>query len=570
MLVSLHVKDLALIEESEVFWEKGLNILTGETGAGKSVIIGSIRLALGAAMNSVVSNKGDKDCIRTGAPYALVELVFTSDRKEVLAKMEELELPQEEDGTIFIQRKIMPGRSVCKVNGETITGKQLKELASLLIAIHGQHDTQTLLKVKKHSQILDDYGADAVSASKEQVKAAYRNYFSLKKEYEQISKDSRAQEKDLALAEFEVEEIVNARLVVGEDEELEERYRRMNNSRKIAEAVSRVSQAIGGESESGAANAISFALREMKNVSSLDSELESMDEQLMQVEELLSDLNRTVSGYLDSLDFSQEEYMEVEERLNVYHHLQNKYGATTEAVLEYLEKQQQKLEKFSDFDGYLAALEQKIKEAEADYSSMATELSALRNKAANSFNKEMNEALQELNFANVDFMAEVNSDESVCSEDGFDEVEFMISLNPGEPRKPLNMVASGGELSRIMLALKTILADKEQIETLIFDEIDAGISGRTAWKVSEKMAVLGKEHQLLCITHLPQIAAMADAHYVIEKNVDENAAVTEIRRLEEAEELNEIARLLGSDSVTEAVLANASELKNLAKETKGY
>ena len=570
MLVSLHVKDLALIEESEVFWENGLNILTGETGAGKSVIIGSIRLALGAAMSSVLGSKGDKDCIRTGAPYALIELVFQSDRAEVIQKMEELELPAEEDGTIFIQRKIMPGRSVCKVNGETTTGKQLKELASLLIAIHGQHDTQTLLNVKKHSQILDDYGADLILPVKEQVKDAYRNFLSLKKEYEQANDDSRQQEKDLALAEFEVEEISNARLVVGEDEQLEEQYRRMNNSRKIAEAVSRVSQAIGGENENGAANAVSFALREMKSVSSYDGELEEMDNQLMQIEEMLSELDRVVSGYLDSLEFSQEEYMAIEERLNVYNHLKNKYGASTQEVLDYLEKQQNKLEKYSDFDGYLAALEQKVKKAKAAYVMSASTLSNLRKEVAVSFNKDMNEALQELNFANVDFEADVSTDEESYSEEGFDDVEFMIALNPGEPRKPLSLVASGGELSRIMLALKTILADKEQIETLIFDEIDAGISGRTAWKVSEKMAVLGKEHQLLCITHLPQIAAMADAHYAIEKNVDENAAVTQIRRLEKEEELNEIARLLGSDSITEAVLANASELKNLAKQTKGY
>lgn len=570
MLVSLHVKDLALIEESEVFWENGLNILTGETGAGKSVIIGSIRLALGAAMSSVLGSKGDKDCIRTGASYALVELVFQSKREEVLRKMEELDLPVEEDGTIFIQRKIMSGRSVCKVNGETTTGKQLKELASLLIAIHGQHDTQTLLNVKKHSQILDDYGADSIVPLKEKIKTAYRSYSSIKKELEQAGEDSRQQEKDLALAEFEVEEISNARLVVGEDEQLEEQYRKMNNSRKIAEAVSRVSQAIGGENESGAANAISFALREMKSVSSYDSELEEMDGQLMQIEELLSELDRSVSGYLDSLEFSQEEYMAVEERLNTYNHLKNKYGPTTQEVLDYLEKQQQKLDKYSDYDAYLAALEKKLADAEEQYCTSAGELSRIRKEAAAAFNKEMNEALQELNFANVDFDALVTVDETVRSEDGFDDVEFMIALNPGEPRKPLNLVASGGELSRIMLALKTILADKEQIETLIFDEIDTGISGRTAWKVSEKMAVLGKGHQLICITHLPQIAAMADAHYVIEKNVDEKAAVTEIRRLEENEELDEIARLLGSDAITEAVLANASELKNLAKETKGY
>lgn len=570
MLVSLHVKDLALIEENEVFWENGLNILTGETGAGKSVIIGSIRLALGAAMSSVVGNKKDTDCIRTNASYALVELVFLSKRSEVRNKMEELELPMEEDGTIFIQRKIMPGRSVCKVNGETVTGKQLKELASLLIAIHGQHDTQTLLNVRKHSGILDDFASDVISVLKEKVKDAYRSLYSLKKEYKQAVEENTQQERNLALAEFEAGEIANARLVVGEDEQLEEQYRKMNNNRRIAEAVSRISQAVGSMNESGAANAVSFALREIKGVSSYDSQLLEMDEKLMQIEDMISDLDRELSSYLDTLEFSQEEYRITEERLNIYNHLKNKYGPTTQDVLRYLEEQQEKLERYSDFDGYLSELKKKIAKAEEEYNTYASQLSNQRKKAAVLFNKEMNIALSELNFANVDFEAMIKTDTTLYAEDGFDDVEFMISLNPGEPRKPLNMVASGGELSRIMLALKTILADKEQIETLIFDEIDAGISGRTAWKVSEKMAVLGKGHQLICITHLPQIAAMADSHYVIEKTVDENAAVTEIRRLDEKEELNEIARLLGSDSITETVLANAVELKKMAKETKGY
>jgi len=569
MLVSLHVKDLALIEENEVFWENGLNILTGETGAGKSVIIGSIRLALGAAMNSVLGSKGDKDCIRTGAQYALVELVFQTNRSEILAKMEELELPLE-DGNIFIQRKIMPGRSVCKVNGETVAAKQLKELASLLIDIHGQHDTQTLLNVKKHSRIVDDFASEMIFPVKEKLKEAYRTYTNCKKEFLQASDAEKQQERELALAQFEVEEIANARLVVGEDEELEERYRKMNNSRKIAEAVSRVSQAIGTENESGAGIGVSFALRELKTVSAFDSELADMEQQLMQVEDMLSDLDRNVTSYLDSLEFSQEEYMTVEERLNVYNHLKNKYGSTVEEVLAYFDKQSARLEKMADYEGYLNALQEKMEEAEADVIAYSNQLSGLRKEAATELGRQMNEALLDLNFANVDFDVAVSSDETVRSEEGFDDIEFMISLNPGEPRKPLNMVASGGELSRIMLALKTIMADKENIETLIFDEIDSGISGRTAWKVSEKMAVLGKEHQLICITHLPQIAAMADAHYVIEKNVDETAAVTEIRRLAKEEELSEIARLLGSDSITEAVLANAKELKEMANQTKGY
>ena len=570
MLVSLHVKDLALIEENEVFWENGLNILTGETGAGKSVIIGSIRLALGAAMNSVRGSKSDKDCIRTGAQYALVELVFQTNRREILSKMEELELPVEEDGSIFIQRKIMPGRSVCKVNGETVAAKQLKELASLLIAIHGQHDTQTLLNVKKHSQIVDDFASEVIFPIKDKLKEAYRTYTTCKREFAQANEDEKQQERELALAEFEVEEITNARLVSGEDDELEERYRRMNNSRRIVESVSRVSQAIGTENESGAGICISYALRELKSVSSLDKELSDMEEELMQIEDMLSNLDRSVASYLDSLEFSQEEYMETEGRLNVYNHLKNKYGSTVEEVLAYLEKQSAKLEKMADYEGYLNSLRMKTEEAEADVVMYSKQLSKLRKEAAEKLGSQMNEALLDLNFANVDFDVAVSTDESTRTEEGFDEIEFMISLNPGEPRKPLTMVASGGELSRIMLALKTIMADKENIETLIFDEIDSGISGRTAWKVSEKMAVLGREHQLICITHLPQIAAMADAHYAIEKNVDETAAVTEIRRLVPKEELSEIARLLGSDFITDTVLANAKELKEMANQTKAY
>ena len=570
MLVSLHVKDLALIEENEVFWENGLNILTGETGAGKSVIIGSIRLALGAAMNSVLGSKGDKDCIRTGAQYALVELVFQTNRNEIFAKMEELELPVEKDGSIFIQRKIMQGRSVCKVNGETVAAKQLKELASLLIDIHGQHDTQTLLNVKKHSQIVDDFASEVISPVKDKLKESYRTYTTYKKEFLQASEDEKQQERELVLAQFEVEEILNARPVVGEDDELEEQYRRMNNSRKIAEAVYRVSQAIGTDNESGAGIGISYALRELKSVSALDSVLADMEQQLMQIEDMLSDIDRNVSSYMDSLEFSQEEYMAVEERLNVYNHLKNKYGSTVEEVLSYLEKQSSRLEKMADYEGYLNDLQEKVTEAEADVIAYSKQLSGLRKEAAVLLGMQMNEALLDLNFANVDFEVAVTCDESVRSEEGFDDIEFMISLNPGELRKPLTMVASGGELSRIMLALKTIMADKENIETLIFDEIDSGISGKTAWKVSEKMAVLGKGHQLICITHLPQIAAMADAHYVIEKTVDESAAITEIRRLDAQDELKEIARLLGSDSITETVLANAKELKEMANQTKGY
>ena len=570
MLVSLHVKDLALIEETEVLWKEGLNIITGETGAGKSVIIGSIRLALGAAMSSVLGSKGDRDCIRTGADYALVELVFSTKKESIISKLEELDLPVESDGTIFIQRKIMPGRSVCKVNGETTSGKQLKELASLLIDIHGQHDTQTLLNVKKHSAILDEFAGADITEKKNQLKLAYKEYDRLRKELQRATADLEDRDKEISLAEFEVNEIENARLEIGEDEKLEERFRIMNNSRKIVEGIGRVSFALGSESESGAMNGVSYALREIKSVASYDQELESIEEQIATIDDLLADVNRSVSDYLDHIQFSQEEYIETEERLNIYNHLKNKYGSSVEEIFTYLEKQQEKLSKLVDYEGYIESLHMDVDAAEKLVISLSGELSQLRKNAAVILSEKMQEALTELNFANVDFDVCVTSDEERRSEDGFDEVEFMISLNPGEPRKPMNLVASGGELSRIMLALKTIMADGEQIETLIFDEIDSGISGRTAWKVSEKMAVLGRAHQLICITHLPQIAAMADSHYVIEKSLDETKAVTDIHSLNEKEQLEEIARLLGSDTITDAAIANAVELKNMAKQTKAY
>lgn len=570
MLVSLHVKDLALIEEIEVLWKDGLNILTGETGAGKSVIIGSVRLALGAAMSSVLGSKGDRECIRTGAEYALVELVFQSDKKEVKDKLLELDLPVEEDGTIFIQRKIRQSRSVCKVNGETTTGKQLKELASLLIDIHGQRDTQTLLNVKKQSRILDDFGADEISAIKDELKLAYENYDRCRKELKKATLDEESRRKELALAEFEVNEIEAAGIQEGEDEQLEERFRKMNHSRKIAEALTGVQQAIGGDSENGAMNGVSYALRELKTVSGYDPDLEGLEEQLLTVDDLLSDLNRGVTGYLENIQFSQEEYHETEERLNLYNLLKTKYGNTVEQILNYFSLQKKKLDQLSDYDSYLLSLREKLEETEKQVVSLSGKLSEKRRYYAKILSEKMSESLGELNFANADFEVRVDTDETKRSEEGFDDVEFMISPNPGEPRKAMNLVASGGELSRIMLALKTIMADREQTETLIFDEIDSGISGRTAWKVSEKMAILGKNHQLICITHLPQIAAMADAHFVIEKNLEDNHAITDIRALNEDEQLKEIARLLGSDTVTDAALANARELKNMAKSVKEY
>ena len=562
MLISLHVKYLALIEESEVYFLEGLNILTGETGAGKSIIIGSIHLALGA--------KAGRECIRTGTEYALVELIFSSEKKEVLDKMKELELPMEHDGTILIQRKIMPGRSVCKVNGETIGSRQLMELASLLIDIHGQNDTQTLLNVKRYSEILDDFAGEELYVVKKDFAEQYDAYQVLKKQLEQAKEQEANRDKELALAQFESQEIKQAALQPQEDILLEEQYRKMNNSKKIAEAMSKASKAIGGDIDGNAGEQVSYALREVKSVSVYDLELSQLEEELTQIDDLMNDFNRHINNYLSELEFEPEEFNRVEERLNICNHLKSKYGNSVEEILIYMDKQNEKIAQLSDIQSYMEELQKKLSLAESQVMECAMKLSNLREQYAQTLSVELCKNLKDLNFLNVEFKVLVERNGEAMTRDGIDFVDFLVSFNPGEPIKSLSQVASGGELSRFMLALKSIMADKEETETLIFDEIDAGISGKTAWNVSEKMAVLGREHQLICITHLPQIAAMADTHFVIEKQSQDNSTVTQIRELRSEESLQEIARLLGTSQITPAVLANAKELKEMANHTKRY
>ena len=559
MLVSLHVKNLALIDETEVFFGEGLNILSGETGAGKSIIIGSVNLALGA--------KADKDMIRNGADYALVELIFQIE-DDVKKQILNMELPVEEDNTLIIQRRIQPARSVCKVNGETVTAKQVKELAELLIDIHGQHEHQSLLHKKKHLEILDEYAGEKIAKLKNALKADYKQYEAVRKELEESSMDEEARKRELSMAEFEAAEIAEAALKAGEDEELEKTYRKMINGQKIVEALSVVYSCCGSEEEQGAANQIGRAIREIRTAASFDEEIEPIQAMLDDIDSMLNDLNHSVSRLMDGMEFDEQQFKETEERLNQLNHLKSKYGKTLEEVIAYGERVQEKLEKLSDYEMYKEQLEKQVQEAKEKVLKGCEKVSVLRAENAKKLAKQMKEALVDLNFLDVKFEIQVRPNEETIHADGFDEVEFMISTNPGEAIKPLGMVASGGELSRIMLALKTVLAKKDKTDTLIFDEIDTGISGKTAWKVSEKLGILGKEHQVICITHLPQIAAMADNHFLIEKTTDKEKTSTTIREVKEEESIRELARLLGSENITETALSNARELKEMAANTK--
>ncbi|SHN53296.1 DNA repair protein RecN (Recombination protein N) [Butyrivibrio hungatei DSM 14810] len=561
MLYSLHVKNLALIKEQEIEFSKGLNILTGETGAGKSVIIGSVNLALGG--------KTDAGLIRTGEESALVELTFGELNDQQKKFIKDMDIELDEDGTVIIQRKIMPGRSVSKICGETVSARQLKDIASILINIHGQNDHQELLHKKKHMEILDDYCMNELKTPLQELSLRYEEMRSLEKELEDMSMDESSRLREQELLEFEVNEINDANVVLGEDEELESRYHKMVNSRKISEAAYAASaMTSGNDGEDSASDLIGRAVRELSSVSNYDSDIEDLLSQLSDIENLLTDFNHSLSDYVSDLEFDDEDFRNTEDRLNTLNHLKDKYGGSLEKVLEYLEEKSSRLEALSDLDAVRSKLTKSLDDKRKEVLLLCKKISDIRKKGARSLQDKLTEALIDLNFLDVRFEIEIKSDEDKISSKGYDDAQFMISTNPGEAMRPLDQIASGGELSRIMLALKTVVADKDDISTLIFDEIDAGISGRTAWKVSQKLGELSKDHQIICITHLPQIAAMSDTHFMIEKGLDDGRTVTSISKLDADASTSELARLLGGEEITDAVIQNALEMRKLAEETK--
>lgn len=561
MLNSLHVKNLALIEETEVQFEKGLNILTGETGAGKSVIIGSINLALGA--------KADKDMIRTGKDHALIELVFTLDSDAQREKCAELLLDVEDD-MLVISRKIGSGKSICRVNGETMTARQLKELAEVLLDVYGQHEHQSLTAKRKQLEILDDFCGEALAGIKEKAAGEYKKYARLLKEWDALERDDTEREKECALLAFEIGEIDEAALQSGEDEALETEYRKMANARKILEGVTLARCLLSSSEGENVSDMAGRALRELKGIEAYDEALCGFTETLSEIEGLVSDVCRELAAYEEGLAFEPEVFDETQRRLDLLNHLKSKYGNTVEKVLAYRGEQKKRLDMLNDYDMHVERLKADLEAAREKLLASCRKISRIRKTQAKALEEKMTQALHDLNFLDVTFRIQLSQNPEKAGAGGFDDAEFLISTNPGEPVKPLGSIASGGELSRIMLGLKTVMAEKDAIDTLIFDEIDAGISGRTAWQVSKKLAWLGREHQIICITHLPQIAAMADQHFKIEKKQEGKQTRTDIFLLDETESTKELARLLGSDLLTDAAISNAKEMKELAEHTKQY
>ena len=557
MLIHLHVKNLALIEEAEVSFGPGLNILTGETGAGKSILLGSMQLILGSKIN--------RNMIRDTDTYALVELLFEVENEKALKDLRAMDIEPEE-GQVLLSRKITGGRSVSKINGETCTVSQMKAAAACLLDIHGQHEHQSLLYRDKQLEILDSFSQDTIRPLAEKTAEAYHALRDSRKALEELNMNQEDRAREMAFLEYEIQEIEQAALTPGEDEELEKKYRKLSNSRRMMETLQQVALLTGYEQ--GASGETGEAVRELSKILQYDEKLQDTCDLLMQADSLLSDFGRELSSYMDDLVFDEETWYQTEKRLDLVNSLKSRFGQSIPEILAYRDRQAEKYDLLKDLEKHLAQAERKAAEAAKAYSAAAKELSEERRKAAGELEKQVIRSLTDLNFLDVRFA--IRFDEKKESANGTDDVEYEISTNPGESIRPLGEIVSGGELSRIMLALKTILADRDQIGTLIFDEIDTGISGRTAQKVSEKMAAIAKHRQVICITHLPQIAAMADQHFEIEKHGDEvNGTETQIHLLNEEDSVRELARLLGGAAITPAVLQNAREMRTLAREKKG-
>lgn len=559
MLFNIHVKNMALIQEVDIHLGQGLNILTGETGAGKSIIIGSVNVALGA--------QSFRGFVKDETREALVELIFTVEEEGLRKALEELEVPIEED-QVILTRKLVGGRTISKIGAETVPVSRMKKVAQLLIDIHGQHEHQSLLHKKNHLAILDEFAREKLQSLKEKNKKLYQEYMEKKKALAQMDQDEASRAKEADFLQFEIREIQEAELISGEDEKLERRFQKLSNARSIISAVTEC-YGLTGYEQSGAGELCGRGLRSLGSVLQYDEGLGGLSSQLSDIDNLLNDFNRELSAYMEELSFDEEDFHALEERLDLYNHLKAKYGNTVEKILAYKDEKEERLSVLQDYEAFRQRLIQETLACKEQLINCCETITGMRKRAAKALQSQIRDELIDLNFLDVAFEIQFET-LSEPGANGIDEICFQISMNPGQPLQPLQEIASGGELSRIMLAIRTVLADKDATETLIFDEIDVGISGRTAQKVAEKLAVISKSRQVICITHLAQIAAMADSHYVIEKRVEEGNTQTSIRALSHEESTQELARILGGARITETVLESAREMKEMADRTKKY
>ena len=541
MLIELHIKNLALIKKADIYFKEGLSVLSGETGAGKSILIDSINLALGA--------KANKDIIRVGENEGFVELIFTLDEKRK-EKLKVMDISFEDD-MLILTRKISTSRSVCRINDETVTLGKLREITDTLIDIHGQHEHQSLLSAGNNLVLLDSFCPKELIKLKSELS---NDYGELKKINQRIQEgiDERLRKREIDILDFEINEIKDAKIKENEEEELEQVFKKGKNISKINDVLVELLSELENES-------IGNNIRDVFDIASLDDSLNVVVSNLNTIEDLISETIHYTNRYLDSLEYNEREYDKVIERLDTIRHIKSKYSNDYHKIQELLKEKENRLSFLKDFGEEVVLLRKNAAKLEESILEKCTLISTMRKEVAVTLTERIKEELEDLNFLGVEFEIRFTKKDKI-SRDGYDSVDFLISTNPGQPMKPLQMVASGGELSRIMLALKTVFASSDDIQTLIFDEIDTGISGKTAVKVGEKLMNISKGRQVLCISHLPQIAVMADQNLFISKSTDGKTTQTNIDLLDKEGKIKEIARLIGGNNLTEGVLKTAREM----------
>ena len=551
MLVSLRIENIALIDRLEVTFEEGLNVLTGETGAGKSVVIGAIGIALGG--------KFDKTLLRDDTKDGLVEVLFSLE-PSVKKKLQEGEILPEDllaEDELVITRKLTNNRVLNRINGETVPLARLRETAEILIDLHAQHEQTTLLKPAKHLEILDA-GSEKVLAKKQEVRDLHRELQEQKRRLEELDIDPAERAKRMDFLRFQLGEIREAALRPGEDEELEQEFRRMSHAEELLGICQEVHQLTGDDRPDGCGGQLSRAAKRMQEMTRFEEDSQ-LPNQLSEVESLLADFNQSLSAYMEEITFEPEELRQITARLDLLNGLKAKYGRTLEDVQKTGDSLEEEIHELEQAEEEIGILRGALEETGQKLEKAASELTKLRKEAAGPLVGKVKETLKGMNFSHVEFYTEFSERDEIQA-DGRDEAVFMLSTNLGEEAKPLHKVASGGELSRVMLALKATLSDAADTPTLVFDEIDVGISGITAQKIGELLKKLAETRQLLVITHLPQIAAAGQAAYRIDKEVSQEKTHTTIRALDEEGRVQEIARLLGGDHITEAILQSAREL----------
>lgn len=570
MLAQLEIRNIALIDRVNIELGKGLNILTGETGAGKSIIIDSI--------NAILGERFSKDLIRTGREKARVEAVFYVDYDRVKDILDEIGIEPEEDSALIISREFnATGKNICRLNGRIVTVSVLKRIGERIIDVHGQYDNQSLLRIQSHIELLDSFGGSCIDSLKKQYIKYFKEYKDTKNKLKKLFGDKKERERKIDLLRFQIEEIKKAKLKVGEEEELNKQRMLLSNSEKITAALTESYELLysGKDMRDSAFDNISQALTELGDIAEIDEKFSDILKRLEDVSYQLEDISHELRKENDKVEFDPNILEQIEERVDLIFNLKRKYGNSIKEILDYCENIENELEEMLNNEENIKRLNAKLLEIENNLYKAAREINKERVKAASVLENEIGKELQDLEMKKARFKVSIEFDDVKSEqgerrylENGLDKVEFLISPNAGEPLKPLSKIASGGEMSRIMLAIKNILADVDKIPTLIFDEIDAGVSGKAAQKVGEKLACIAKSHQVICVTHLAQIASMADNHFLIEKVTENDETRTLVKKLKGTEVKDEIARILGGAEISDITRKHAEEMINNAQRFK--